>query len=253
MTSREPQRLKTMPAFTLVELLVVVAVVAILAALMLPALARSKRSAFQVNCLNNLRQISLATRLYWDDYHGEAFRYRGAYTNGGDIFWFGWLARGAEGTRAFDPTLGALWPYVKGRGIEICPGFNYTSPKVKLKATGASYAYGYNLHLSMPASRPALKVGTVRHPSDIALFADAAQVNDFQPPASPDNPLLEEFYYVNNTEPTAHFRHQARANVAFVDGHAAAEGPAADSLDPRMPEARVGRLREHILLPFAIP
>jgi prepilin-type processing-associated H-X9-DG protein len=79
-------------------------------------------------------------------------------------------------------------------------------------------------------------------PSETALLADAAQVNDFQAPASPSNPMLEEFYYVNSVEATAHFRHAGSANVLFCDGHVAAESPAPGSLDTRMPEARVGRL-----------
>jgi prepilin-type processing-associated H-X9-DG protein len=233
----------------LVELLVVVCIISVLAALTLPALARSKRSAFRVSCLNNLRQLSLASRLYWDDYRGEAFRFRGASTNGGDVFWFGWLERGTEGNRRFDPKQGALWPYLQGRGIAVCPSFDYASARLKLKATGASYAYGYNLSLSTPASRPPLKVDAILHPSEIALFADSAQVNTFQAPASPEHPLIEEFYYVNHYEATAHFRHQEQATVVFLDSHVEMAPPAADSLDPRMPEVRVGRLQDRILLP----
>ncbi len=251
--SRQPGSDKGRVAFTLVELLVVIAVIAVLTALILPALARGKQSAFRAACLNNLRQLSLATRLYWDDNDGRAFRFRGDSIDGGDIFWFGWLERGAEGTRRFDPRQGALWPYLQGRGVEICPSFNYASANIKLKATGASYAYGYNLHLSMPRSRPALNVNTLPRPSETTLFADAAQVNDFQPPATPEHPMLEEFYYVNNYESTVHFRHQTRANVVFVDGHANAEEPTAGSLDPRMPEVHVGRLSERLVLPFPSP
>jgi prepilin-type N-terminal cleavage/methylation domain-containing protein/prepilin-type processing-associated H-X9-DG protein len=253
MTFTHSPRTDPRPGFTLVELLVVIAVVGILAALLLPALAHSKQSAFRAGCLNNLRQLSLATRLYWDDYRGEAFRFRGPTTNGGDIFWFGWLERGAEGERRFDPRQGALWPYLQGRGVEVCPSFNYASSRLKLKATGASYAYGYNLHLSTPSSRPPVKLDALRRPADLALFADAAQVNTFQAPAAPDNPLLEEFYYVNAYEPTAHFRHRDQANVVFVDGHAAAERAVADSIDPALPGAKVGRLRDQILLPSPGP
>jgi len=57
-------------AFTLFELLVVMGVISLLAAWLLPALNRGKASAERTACLNNLRQLGVALRLYADDYGG---------------------------------------------------------------------------------------------------------------------------------------------------------------------------------------
>lgn len=230
--------------FTLVELLVVIAIIGVLAALLVPALARGKSAARRTACTSNLRQLGLASQMYWDDNDGKMFPYRSGSDAKGTRYWFGWIARGAEGDRSFDVEQGAVYPYLKARGIEICPSFNYNSRFLKQKATGASYGYGYNLHLSPPLAKSSLRITQIKHQEQVGLFADSAQVNTFQSPASPSNPMLEEFYYFNKSEPTVQFRHQDRANVVFLDNHVESKKMAIDSQDERLPEANVGRLSD---------
>ena len=246
---RPGQDRRRVTAFSLVELLVVVAVMGTLAALLLPALSRSQAGARKVRCVANLRQLGLAGQMYWDDHEGRTFRYRCGITNGGDLFWFGWLARGAEGTRRFDPVPGALYAYGGGWGVETCPALSRTMREFKGKAEGAAFGYGYNLHLTSPVDGDGLNIQQLRRPSEVGFLADAAQVNTFQAPASPEHPMLEEFYYVNTQEPTAHFRHLGKASVVFCDGHVGAEDWVAGSLDVRLPKQQVGRLSPARLVP----
>ena len=235
--------------FTLVELLVVMAVMALLAALLLPVLGRSKESAKSSKCINNLRQFSLSAQMYWDDNHGQTFPYGGVATNNGALYWFGWIGPGPEETRPFDPRQGALYPYM-GVRVDFCPSFDYSSPQFKLKAAVPTCDYGYNVALGSLGESP-VNMKDIRQPSALALLADAAQVNTFEAPASVKNPMFEEWYYINQdpSEPNGQFRHDQRAHVIFCDGHTERQAMVPGTLDQRLPHQLIGWLAQGILQP----
>jgi prepilin-type processing-associated H-X9-DG protein len=169
-------------------------------------------------------------------------------TNGGYIYWFGWIQGDGlaenvtEGERGYDPAQGFIYPYLGGRGIGVCPAFNYSDSRYKLKAAGPTFGIGYNRYLGGKTI-----LSSIFRPSQICLFADSAQVNTLQSPATPENPMLEEFYYVDSIDKTCHFRHNGRANVVYVDGHVGTEKMLSGSLDTRMPDKLIGKLRAESL------
>lgn len=233
--------------FTLIELLVSISIIGLLATMLLPALRQARESARAAVCVSNLRQIGMATQMYVDDY-GRYFSY---YNDmGTDRLWYFGLESpytggGPPGSRHIGLTKAKLYPYFqKLHGIEVCPSYDYRSPKWRQKFDQITYGYGFNRY-GLTTNDVGKMPNELRDPSRIICFADTAQVNTFQAPASAANPMIEEWYYVTykTTEPAdVHFRHNGRANILFCDSHVASMPMTPGTLDTRMPREKIGRL-----------
>jgi prepilin-type N-terminal cleavage/methylation domain-containing protein/prepilin-type processing-associated H-X9-DG protein len=251
-------RTQTRRAFTLVELLVVIAIIAMLSAMLLPVLARGRWSAQSAACESNLRQLGTATEIYLGDNGGYFFNRCDAPATAGQQWWFGWLQGTTvpEGHRAFDLSTGVLFPYLHGSDARLCPSPAWDSPQFKPKGTSVIFSYGCNAFAFAAQNQNPVKANLISHPADTVLFADAAQVNTFQAPASASHPMFEEFYYLDletnysnfKNQPNGHFRHAQKANVTFADGHVGRENPVAGSWDKRLPNQFIGQLRPEILM-----
>ena len=224
--------------FTLIELIIVILIITFLGSLVLASAGAMREAANDVVCRNNLRQLGVATRAYLNENGQTYFKYR-RNVKGGTQWYFGFESSGGskkEGEREIDLKRAPLYAYGAAGDVVHCPELTqmYNGPKFKPKFVRQSTSYGYNILLS------GKKASRVERPWETILFADCAQINTFQRPASAKNPLVEEFYIMGPGFKTIHFRHGDHANAVFCDGSVRQLYPLAGKQDTRLPGLMIG-------------
>jgi len=242
-------------AFTLIELLVVITIISILIAILLPVLSVAKIASARAVSTHSLSQLMAGGRAYLTENNNFFWPYEKA-TSTGMQWWYGfetWQSMGlAEGKRTADYSKGPLGPYAMASGgVKTDPALLQYSPRLKPKYQDGNYGYGYNIVLAADSTGAPRNALQVNYPAQMIVFATCAQVNTFQPPANPKNPMVEEFYMISDTETTAHFRHGRRALAAFLDGSVRELSMDADmqagSQDQRIPSANIGIFKTNYL------
>jgi prepilin-type processing-associated H-X9-DG protein len=218
--------------------MVVVAIMGVLSALIMPALGRARNGARSAACVSNLRQLQTAYVMYLEDHGGHSFPYRESLPQGQTLWYWGLESGGgSEGSRALDKSQARLAPYLSQiGGVEICPALAYSASYFKRKFDIASYGYGLNAYLLAGLPQNPAQVSCsfdqIDRPSETIAWGDAIQVNTWQAPASPQKPMLEEWYYLDISTPAKfHFRHNRRFNAVMADSSVRSFQPA--RLDPR--------------------
>lgn len=213
--------------FTLVELLVVIAVIALLAAILLPVFARARAKAQQTTCLSNIKQFAAAFELYvsdYDDTYPSVGNYWASNSRGSD--WVRVVEPGVPGAVAAE--LGSLYSYVKNNQIYICPTGVLCGQKYQDPAGREWVRPSYTMNSNLADNTTWLGIGLsgVIYPSKTFLLTEendsrlgmmTGDWNDgtfYAPPASPtsfDKPPGES----GRTD-----RHGGGGMALFCDGHA---------------------------------
>lgn len=197
--------------FTLIELLLIVAIITILASILLPALGKAKERARRIECVGNLRQCIIATASYANDYEGLApSYYQGPYM-GQSWRWLGFLVKGN---------------YLKSYMAGLCPveleNPRSINPQLGTNLETQTFSYGMRTKLGVW-----YKITREKNPGNTPVYLDSIYFMTWTGynkwvPASYIN---TESIPANDERRVVHIRHINIANVAFADGHAEGARP----------------------------
>ncbi len=218
--------------FSLIELIVVIAVGALLAALTAGAWSSARAAAASATCKSNLRQLATANFSYAVDhlrFVAAAEDIQGGSAN--SIRWHGVRSGG----KSFDGSVGPLAPYLGGGAasawVRRCPGFRPEAAGFEASCGGYGYnALGVGSEVCLPGggggTAVGMRPGAIAHPAQTVMFADAAFLSGGGAKAK-----LIEYSFAEPPRfadgsvpwPSIHFRHRGKANVAWADGHVSTE------------------------------
>ena len=217
----------TVIEFTLIELLVVIAIIAILAAMLLPALSKAREKARTTSCLNKLKQLSIWSTLYCDDYDDYYWPYQDEQSR----YW------GHAQTHAFSQAgyvtnvdilmsngkWGNSLPYTLGGPLD-CPSCNEVVDSFKPAAQAWDYGMNYHHDYCAASDGSNWSSGATRSmaktPSDLAMFADCTTgYTNFGATTKTSN---RHWDGSTSTVYMIWFGHNLKANIAFADGHGGA-------------------------------
>jgi prepilin-type N-terminal cleavage/methylation domain-containing protein/prepilin-type processing-associated H-X9-DG protein len=212
-------------SFTLLELLIVIAIIAILAALLLPAMAGAKARALRVECTSNFRQFAAAFCLYAGD-HGDAAlpNKDGPNLPLGQTWVEGWEGLpGPDCTNTLYLTGSLMGPYLGGPTIWRCPSTR--DPRVIGILMPRVRTISLNCFMGAPTNRPDVtcyrKLADITRPgpADALTFLDERidTVNDGTFSMQWDFEASQPSGWVLRDKPTP--LHQHGGVMAFADGH----------------------------------
>ncbi len=217
--------------FTLLELLVVVAIIGLLAGMLLPALNRARERAQAIQCLSNLRGLGTAMNTYVDDNRGFFWPYsRTVKVDGVNKFCYFW----GTATRPVYPEYSPFMEHVQNQLAAFwCPSLRWGSYVPQGGVDQPTTCYGYNAYFLAPLNEPAKRkrITDIRSPSELFVFNDSAMY--WAPGGVPilqNSTYLEPISGSQMVMPTSHFRHDDRTQALCADGHAEAFGPVGRSL-----------------------